>query len=102
MTEQPERRLIYTVNTYGIHAYEVLKETPKLFKVRGLSRWAWDRQLDKDNLSIRNTIEEARQLLREQLDLQIASYREQIAVAQEELAKVDRAEPEWNTTPNAS
>ena len=62
MTEQSEQRVIYVVNTYGIHAYEVLKETPKLFKVRGLSRWASDRQLDKDNQFIRHTIEEARQL----------------------------------------
>ena len=92
-----EDRIIYCVDSrycYRILAYRVLKETPKLWIVKGISRGAYDTRLRKAGPSIYHTLENARQAMRGRLNRSIAAYRQQIAEMESVLATVDQMEPE--------
>ena len=92
-----EDRIIYCVDSrycYRILAYRVLKETPKLWIVKGISRGAYDTRLRKAGRGIYHTLEDARQVMRGRLNESIAVHRKRIAEIESVLATVDQMEPE--------
>jgi hypothetical protein len=78
-----------------ILAYLVIRETPKMWKVKGLTTYAYDGQIHKEERNVRFTLADARELMREQLQGNVAWLEDDVRRTRDQLALVDTMEPEW-------